>query len=418
MRLGAPIRALLVIIALAFAGAGVAFVVAQPAIAQSKVERPKKAIGEKREKKPWSLRDMLFFSRKSSRVEAPEIENKQRVKVKKRKSAPRKPAEPAVVILDKLPDAKVILVVGDFVGAGIAEGLNAVYAANPRVKIVDRTSASSGFVRNDKLDWVEKIAPMMEEEKASVVVFLAGANDRQQMRVDGNREAVRSDKWITEYTTRAENFAKAVTNMRKPLVWVGVPPFKSPKANSDMLALNEIYRAAATDAKGEFIDVWDGFVDEAGAFMTNGPDINGQSVRLRSSDGFNFSQAGKRKLAFYTEKSLKKILGEGGDAAVAALPSPVLAAPGEKVDPASIVRTTPVSLFDPALDSGGELLGAKVTLKEKAGSPGEKLTVEGIAAETVPDGRADQFAWPPQPAAPATALAPVEVETTTNAIKN
>ena len=71
-----------------------------------------------------------------------------------------------------------------------------------------------------------------------------------------------------------------------------------------MLAFNDIYRTAAESAGGEFVDIWDGFVDENGAFVDNGPDMNGQPVRLRGADGINLSKAGKRKIAFYAEKPL------------------------------------------------------------------------------------------------------------------
>ncbi|TIM80838.1 MAG: DUF459 domain-containing protein, partial [Mesorhizobium sp.] len=68
-------------------------------------------------------------------------------------------------------------------------------------------------------------------------------------------------------------------------------------------------RSTAESHGGEFVDIWDGFVDEEGAFVTSGPDINGQPVRLRTDDGIRVSKAGKRKLAFYAEKPLLKILG-------------------------------------------------------------------------------------------------------------
>jgi hypothetical protein len=394
---------LAVMLSLVLTGAGT--VATAPAYAQ-----------EQAVKKPWSLRDMLFFSRKKPRLEVdePPVKSKARVKSAKQKSATR--AEPKIAIVEKLPDAKVVLVVGDFVGAATAEGLNAVFASNPRVRIVDRTSGSSGFVRPDHFDWPSQIAAMIETEKPAVVVFTAGANDRQQMRIDTKREPVRSEAWTKEYTARAGTFAKAVSNMRTPLVWMGAPAFKLSKMNSDMLALNEIFRSVTTETSGEFVDVWDGFVDENGAFVTTGPDINGQPVRLRQGDGINFTAAGKRKLAFYTEKPLKKILGEVGSVDAATLPSAALnGAAAEKRHPGEIDRTVPVSLTDPVLDGGGELMGLQVTLKSTAVSPGERLMVDGIAPAAAP-GRADDFSWPHK-AVDQAASAPITQETTT-AIKN
>ena len=64
----------------------------------------------------------------------------------------------------------------------------------------------------------------------------------------------------------------------------------------DMLAFNDVYHAAAQDTGGEFVDIWEGFVDENGAFVSTGPDVNGQPVRLRTDDGINMTIGGKRKL--------------------------------------------------------------------------------------------------------------------------
>ena len=82
---------------------------------------------------------------------------------------------------------------------------------------------------------------------------------------------------------------------------------------ADMLAFNDFYKSAATANGGEFVDIWNGFVDENGNFITTGPDINGQVVRLRGSDGINLTRAGRRKVAFYAEKPLKKLLGRAAD---------------------------------------------------------------------------------------------------------
>ena len=40
------------------------------------------------------------------------------------------------------------------------------------------------------------------------------------------------------------------------------------------------------------MDIWDGFVDENGAYVSTGPDINGQPARLRAGDGINLTKAG------------------------------------------------------------------------------------------------------------------------------
>src|SRR5258708_28866515 len=84
---------------------------------------------------------------------------------------------------------------------------------------------------------------------------------------------------------------------RVPVLWVGLPVVRGPKATADTLFLDSLYRDAAGKASIAYVDVWDGFVDEAGRFLQKGPDFEGQIRQLRSYDGVYFTKAGARKPA-------------------------------------------------------------------------------------------------------------------------
>ncbi|MET0576755.1 MAG: DUF459 domain-containing protein [Mesorhizobium sp.] len=373
---------------------------------------PDSAAQEQRQKPRRTFIQRLLFGNYYYR-EPPRQIRPARPRKKVTKAQPKRssePVEPAIVAVEKQPDAKVILVVGDFLGSGLAEGLTDAYAQTPGIRVVDRSSGSSGFVRDDFFNWPEQIATMVETEKPAAIVVMLGSNDRQQIRTGDTRADKLSEAWIKEYEARATVFSAGARQNDAPLIWVGMPAFKSTSMTADMLALNDIYRRVAENAKGEFVDVWDGFVDENGAFVMSGPDINGQPVRLRSSDGINVTKAGKRKLAFYAEKPLSKIFGDAKAPAIG-VPTPTL--PEITVDPAAIAkidRTVPISLTDPELDGGSELLGLKVSPKPKPTTPGERLAIEGVAPDAAP-GRADDFSGSKAPAVAAPALP--ESETTT-----
>lgn len=379
------------------------------------VSAPTPALAQEGIFRRWSLRD-LFMPRREPRIdpylyEAPRPPpRKLRKPQRKPKPAfdagagphvrtvrkPAVPAQPAVPVIEKAADARVVLVIGDFLGAGIAEGLSTVFAENAKIRVLDRTSGSSGLVREDFYNWPEQAKALIEREKPAAVVIMMGSNDRQQMRVGDNSEPPLSAGWMKEYTARSERLAKAIAETKVPFVWVGMPAFKSSKMNADMLTFNDVYRAVTEAAGRDFVDVWDGFVDENGAFVTSGPDINGQPVRLRADDGINVTRAGKRKLAFYAEKPLDKLLGITPNGSEMALPANLpQATPGALNVPVNIDRTVPVSLSDPELDGGSELLGAQAATKGEPTSPGEKLAVQGIAPKA-PRGRADDFSWPPK----------------------
>ena len=344
----------------------------------------------------WSLRDLLFPRRRERVAPPAPVET-----VKPRKKARAKPAvpqEPQAPVVEKAPDARAVLVVGDFMASGLAEGLAAVFAQNAAVRVVDRSNGSSGLVRDDFYDWPAEIKGLLDSEKPVAVVVMVGSNDRQTMTVGDTREPPRSDAWTRQYEARAEALGKGIEAGKVPLLWVGMPSFKIARMTSDMLAFNDIYRSAAEQAGGEFVDVWDGFVDENGAFISTGPDVNGQPVRLRADDGINMTRAGKNKLAFYAEKPLLKILGLG-DAAGAGVTSAPAGQPAVTgpAPPTAVDRTPPMLLNDPALDGGSELLGAAQpgTQAQDDEAPAGKLLVEGLPPEAAP-GRADDFSWPPK----------------------
>jgi len=253
------------------------------------------------------------------------------------------------------------------------------------------------MIINDYYDWLAQAPAIIEEVKPSIIVMQIGSNDRQQLVVNGEREAVRSANWLAEYERRTKELIGILRNRNTPLLWVGLPAFKSPSMTTDIVALNGVHRKIVELAGGEFIDIWDGFVDEEGKFIFTGSDINGQQVRLRGSDGINLTQAGRRKIAFYVEKSARRLLGDAASTGIAAfsaedfpeifMPPP----PGENA--AAITRTMPVAMTDPDLDGGSALLGEMPASATLVRSPRDIMVIDGVLPEP-PQGRVDNYAWP------------------------
>ena len=343
-------------------------------------------------KKRRSLLQILFGgSSRAKRVK--------RRKTRKRRKKRRKSASIITILpeVNKLEDAKTVLVVGDFFASGIAKGLKRSFSQVPSVKIVSKSRGSSGFVRLDYYNWSEEIGALIDEFNPSVVVSIIGTNDRQQIRTDGNKLKKRSEEWDAAYKVRVENFARSVQVKQIPLVWVGLPPVRFRTANTDFLFFNETYRSKTEKFGGQFVDVWDGFTDAEGNFVTSGPDVNGQIVRLRARDGINVTKSGQNKLAFYAEKSVRKLL--GGSASILAglpqefgVPARVLA---PSYDPAKTGRTVVIRLDDPSLDGGTVLEGGNGPQTHKVG----ELIVDNSGGETSVEkrytaGRVDDASWP------------------------
>jgi hypothetical protein len=305
--------------------------------------------------------------------------------------APAVKADAAPAPVEKMESARKILVVGDFTALGVAKGLEAAFAEDPSVLVVEKGSGSSGLVRQDFHDWPQELPALIDEFKPAMVVVMIGANDRQAMTIGPTREKFRTDAWLAEYDARVGRVAGLVQERKLPLLWVGLPAFQSPSLTADAVTLNGIYRQAVEKAGGEFIDIWDGFVSESGQFIVTGSDINGQQVRLRSADGIGFTEAGKRKLAFYVEKVARRHLGELGIGDLIRLDAgnlPILSSLPPEAEAA--VPSQPISLSDPELDGGRDLLGGTAPQPSITETPRNLLLTRGQVPDA-PVGRVDYY---------------------------
>jgi hypothetical protein len=241
----------------------------------------------------------------------------------------------------------------------LAYGLEIAYADSREIGIVRQARTNSGLIRaqvaNDSEypDWPQAAREVIAAQHPKFVVMMVGVNDRKQIREQvappqpvaklapepadkaalepdrsapdrfetpaaaspettfpgGNRAVeFRTDTWSEAYIRRIDNTIASLKTSGVPVFWVGLPPLREDKSALDIPFLNELYRSRADKAVIVFIDVWDGFVDEDGRYAQFGPDVEGQTRRLRTNDGVYFTNAGARKLAHYVEREIERWL--------------------------------------------------------------------------------------------------------------
>jgi hypothetical protein len=201
------------------------------------------------------------------------------------------------------------------------------------------------------------------------------------------------DRWVELYNKKIDEMITVLKSKGVPVIWVGLPAVRGAKATADMLFLDSLYREACAKAGITYVDVWDGFVDEAGRFLQQGPDFEGQIRRLRSYDGVYFTKAGARKLAHYAEREITRLL--ASRSGPIALPSEP-ATPDANAQPG---QPAPRPLAGPIVP----LVASSVGTDQLLGGPGSRpAAVDALVARTLvkgepltpPAGRADDFAWP------------------------
>ncbi|MBN8965517.1 MAG: DUF459 domain-containing protein, partial [Rhizobiales bacterium] len=182
--------------------------------------------------------------------------------------------------------------------------------------------------RNEAQDWAHVAREAIAEAKPKFVVMMVGLNDRQSIRErvqaarptapastdptappplvpqagdapqpDAERGAAeekpaagdaakagtlrtyefRTEEWAERYSRRIDATIAALKSGNVPVFWVGLPSIRGARSTSDMLYLNDLFRTRAEKAGIIYIDVWDGFVDESGRYVLQGPDFEGQT---------------------------------------------------------------------------------------------------------------------------------------------
>jgi len=192
-----------------------------------------------------------------------------------------------------------------------------------------------------------------------------------------------------------------------PVLWVGLPALRGQRATSDMSYLDELYRARAEKAGITYVDVWDGFIDDAGRFTMQGPDFEGQIRKLRSGDGVHFNKPGAVKLGYYVERELRRVLSSH------VLP---VALPGPEQSPAKGGGARPaigpvIPLGAIGAGEGTDLLGGGGHPAQAASDPIVTRVLSRGEPIAPPAGRADDFSWPRGEAGAAAPSAGVTVET-------
>lgn len=255
-----------------------------------------------------------------------------------------------------------------------------------------KPDAKEADAKNAEAPADEKAAEAAPEPAASEDEEDAAPAERTAPAANGIAN-FRDPRWVELYNRKIAELIGILKAKGVPVLWVGLPAVRGTKSTSDMLFLDSLYRDAAGKAGVTYVDVWDGFVDDAGRYIQQGPDFEGQIRRLRSYDGVFFTKAGARKLAHYTEREIRRVL---------ASRSAPLALPDEAPDNSVSVKpgtVGPRPLVGPVVP----LVASSVNSDELLGGAGSRpAAVDALAARTLvkgealspPAGRADDFSWP------------------------
>ena len=198
-----------------------------------------------------------------------------------------------------------VAVFGDRIGGALAAGLQENDEAD--VTVLKATSDDAGLTRPDFAAWLQSIHDGLPAQHAAAAVMVVGSNDRVPLQDASGPIDPGTPAWQALYGARVDAVAKLFRDAHVPLIWVGLPAVRNPEASADYVRLNGIVRDHAMRNGATFIDSWEAFTDDAGRYSPEGPDVDGQTVKLRRADGFGFTRSGARKLASFVEPDLTRL---------------------------------------------------------------------------------------------------------------
>jgi uncharacterized protein len=204
-----------------------------------------------------------------------------------------------------------VRVIGDWLGAGLTGGLKEAFKLEEgSLQIADMSRSNYGLARADQTDLYREIDRMISDAPPHIVIIMLGVNDRASLKYGDGRAQPGSAEWKETYAKEAERLVKKLRGAKIAVYWVGLPIMANAAFSETVAAMNDAARQAAYVNGAKFIETWAGFTDQLGAYAAYGPDLTGQTKRLRDGDGIGLTPAGNRKLANYVEIVLRRDLAQ------------------------------------------------------------------------------------------------------------
>jgi uncharacterized protein len=201
-----------------------------------------------------------------------------------------------------------VRVIGDWLGQGLTEGLKEAFKQESSLEIADMSRSNYGLVRADQTGLYGEIDRMIAGPPVHVAIIMLGVNDRASIRAGAGRAQPGAAEWKEAYAKEAEKLIKRLKGANIAVYWVGLPVMGNPAFSDSVIQMNDAVRQAAYVNGVKFIESWAGFTDQLGNYSAYGPDLTGQTKRLREGDGVGLTYAGYRKLANYVETALRRDL--------------------------------------------------------------------------------------------------------------
>lgn len=199
----------------------------------------------------------------------------------------------ASAALPRLHPGKVLIVGDSMVEGGFGLALQRRLKQFSNLSIVREGIHSTGLTRPDYFDWMAHLQTLLNKHHPDLLIVNMGANDPQDIAVQGKRHYVGDAAWNTMYSSRVKQFISLAAERGVTTFWVGMPVMGKTAYGKKVHTINSLVAQACAEQKlAEYFDTWNVLTAADGTYTPFMPNARGERVRVRAKDGIHLTDAG------------------------------------------------------------------------------------------------------------------------------
>lgn len=199
-----------------------------------------------------------------------------------------------------------LLLVGDSIGNNLGYGMIGQLGKYKNLKFVLKAKSSTGLSNSWFYNWETNLKNYLKVEKPNIVVVMLGANDRQNMKVNGEILTYGTSKWRAAYSASVARMTKLATDAGAYVLWVGMPKCKPYNYNKGMELISTLFSATVRQNSGARFIALRPLTSDANGNYTQYQTVNGSRLKTRGDDGIHFTANGQNVIGTY---AISKIAG-------------------------------------------------------------------------------------------------------------
>ena len=156
--------------------------------------------------------------------------------------------------------------------------------ADPRI--------STSLARPDYFNWPAELVAVRDGLDPEAVVLFIGANDPQDMLVEGEVLVTGSPAWRAEWASRLALMFDLLEADHRHVFWVTQPPMRDATLDEGVAMLNEIAAPVVDDRSWvTAVDIWELFGGDGGYSQRVVHPATGEEIRARVDDGVHLTRS-------------------------------------------------------------------------------------------------------------------------------